>query len=67
LTNFLSNLTEAEGTSATILTSLGSDGFTVGANNNVNGSGNGIASWNWLANGTGVSNTDGKYYINSIS
>ena len=57
---FYGNLNEAEGTSATILTAIGSDGFSVGANNNVNGSGNGIASWNWLANGAGVSNTDGS-------
>jgi len=57
---FYGNLTEAEGTSATILTAVGSDGFSVGANNNVNGSGNGIASWNWLgANGTSA-NTDGN-------
>jgi hypothetical protein len=57
---FYGNLTEAEGTSATILTAVGSDGFTVGANNNVNQSSNGIVAWNWLANGAGVSNTDGS-------
>jgi hypothetical protein len=57
---FYGNLSEAEGTSATILTAIGSDGFSVGANNNVNGSGNGIASWNWKANGAGVSNTNGS-------
>jgi len=57
---FYGNLSEAEGTSATILTAIGSDGFSVGANNNVNGSGNGIASWNWKANGAGVSNTAGS-------
>jgi hypothetical protein len=56
---FYGNLAEAEGTSATILTAVGSDGFSVGANNNVNGSGNGIVSWNWKANGSGSANTDG--------
>jgi hypothetical protein len=56
---FYVNLNEAEGTSATILTAVGSDGFTVGANNNVNQSSNGIVAWNWLANGAGVSNTAG--------
>ena len=56
---FYVNLNEAEGTSATILTAVGSDGFTVGANNNVNESSNGIVAWNWLANGAGVSNTAG--------
>jgi hypothetical protein len=57
---FYVNLNEAEGTSATILTAVGSDGFTVGANNNVNENTKGIVSWNWLANGAGVSNTDGS-------
>ena len=56
---FYGNLNEAEGTSSSVLTAVGSDGFTVGANNNVNGSGNGIASWNWKANGTGSANTQG--------
>jgi len=52
--------TSAEGDFSSAFTSFDSDGFSVGANNNVNGSGNGIASWNWLANGTGVANTDGS-------
>jgi hypothetical protein len=56
---FYVNLNEAEGTSATILTAVGSDGFTVGANDNVNENTKGIVSWNWLANGAGVSNTAG--------
>ena len=57
---FYGNLNEAEGTSATILTAIGSDGFSVGANNNVNGSSKTYVAWNWLANGAGVSNTDGS-------
>ena len=53
------NATDAEDTRADSLTSFDSDGFTLGANAGVNGTGNTFASWNWLAGGTGVSNTDG--------
>jgi hypothetical protein len=51
---FYSNLTEAEGTNdpATILTAFGSDGFTVGANNNVNQSSNDIVAWCWKESAT---------------
>jgi hypothetical protein len=42
------------------LTAFGSDGFTVGTNTRINGSGNSMVAWNWLgANGT-ASNTDGS-------
>jgi hypothetical protein len=41
------------------ITTLDSDGFTLGSNDNVNGSSDNLVSWNWLANGAGVSNTDG--------
>ena len=59
----LTNSTNAEATDAQQLQSFDSDGFTVGTNGNVNGSGNNIVAWNWLAaNGT-ASNTDGS--INS--
>ena len=37
-----------------------SDGFTVGNNNAINGNGNNLVSWNWKANGSGSSNTDGS-------
>lgn len=48
-----------EATISTSLTAFGSDGFTLGGNDTVNGSDN-YASWNWLANNTsGSSNTDG--------
>jgi hypothetical protein len=52
--------TDAETTTATSLTAFGSDGFSVGSNLRVNQSSNNIVSWNWLANGAGVSNTAGN-------
>ncbi len=55
-----SDATNAESTSAQSLTSFDSNGFTVGTDNTVNGSSDGIVSWNWKAGGTGVSNTDGS-------
>ena len=55
-----SNRTDAEGNYPSALSSFDSDGFTVGNNGDTNGNGNGIASWNWKANGAGVSNTDGS-------
>jgi len=41
------------------LTSFDSDGFSVGADTDVNGSARTMVAWNWKANGAGVSNTDG--------
>jgi hypothetical protein len=59
-----SNLTNAEQTDSNIITSLNADGFTVGNNSTGTGSTNQdgytYASWNWKANGAGVSNTDGS-------
>jgi hypothetical protein len=54
-----SSSTSAEGTSANQLTSFDSDGFTTGSSGGTNQSGQTYAAWNWKANGTGVSNTDG--------
>jgi len=55
-----SNLTNAE-TTTTNFSSIDSDGFTVTTNSTpYNASGQTYASWNWLAGGTGVSNTDGS-------
>ena len=56
-----SHTTNAEGTLNTIL-SLDSDGFTVGTGNgyDVNKNGESIVAWNWKANGTGASNTNGS-------
>ena len=55
-----SNLTNAEQTSAGMLTAFGSDGFSLGNGNDVNDNGQTYASWNWKANGAGSSNTDGS-------
>jgi hypothetical protein len=52
--------TDAETTDANSLTAFGSDGFSVGSSLRLNQSTNNIVSWNWLANGAGVSNTDGS-------
>lgn len=50
----------ADDTRSTGLTAFNSDGFTVGSDNNANGSSNTYVAWNWLANGAGVSNTQGS-------
>jgi hypothetical protein len=49
-----------DGSTLGYVSSVGSDGFTVEAGGCANASGNNYVSWNWLANGTGVSNTDGS-------
>jgi len=55
-----SNLTNAEGTDSQIVSSIDSDGFSVGNRTYSNGSGNSLVSWNWLASNTTASNTDGS-------
>jgi hypothetical protein len=52
--------TDAETTDANSLTAFGGDGFSVGSSLRLNQSTNNIVSWNWLANGAGVSNTAGS-------
>ena len=54
-----SNGASTEGTVANSLTSFDSNGFSLGANGDVNGSTFPIVAWNWKAGGTAVSNTDG--------
>jgi len=54
------NSTNAESTATTGITSWDSDGFSLGDNGDTNSNTNNFASWNWLAGGTGVSNTDGS-------
>jgi len=55
-----SNTTTGEQTFAQGLTSFDSDGFTVGTDGDLNGSGNNIVTWNWKAGtGQGSANTDG--------
>jgi len=59
--NYLnSNTNYSEQTSAPTLTAFGADGFTVGSSSDLNGNGNNIVSWNWLASNTTASNTDGS-------
>jgi hypothetical protein len=56
----MSNTTEAEVTFTTMLTSFDSDGFTLGDNVGINGSGYTNVAWCWKAGGAAVSNTDGS-------
>jgi hypothetical protein len=55
-----SNTTGAENTEATAVTSFDANGFSLGANNEVNTQNDAYVAWNWKANGTGVTNTDGS-------
>ena len=56
----ISNGNNAEATDAQLLTQFDTDGFTVGTNGGVNGSGDAYVGWQWKANGgTTSSNTDG--------
>ncbi len=54
-----SNNSDAEGTDATLIKSFDSDGFTLG-NGSLNQSAKNFVAWNWLAGGSGSSNTDGS-------
>jgi len=54
-----SNATNAENLDY-LITSLDADGFTVDINVAVNKSGFPFVAWNWKANGSGVSNTNGS-------
>lgn len=56
----LTNTTNAESTYTTYITAFGSDGFTVGNDGDVNGSGKTYVSWNWKAGGSASSNTNGS-------
>jgi len=55
-----SNVTNAESSPSGGVQSLDSDGFTVGTEGGVNDNGGSFVSWNWKANGSGVSNTNGS-------
>jgi hypothetical protein len=52
-------LNNYSGDAAQILTTFNTDGFSLGTDAAVNASGSTYVSWNWLAGGTGVSNTQG--------
>jgi hypothetical protein len=54
-----SNNTNAEATAANTLTAFNSDGFSLGNEAGFNENGSTFCSWNWKANGAGVSNTSG--------
>jgi len=54
------NDTNAEFTDTDRLTSFDSDGFSLGADANVNTNSATYVAWNWKAGGTAVSNTDGS-------
>jgi len=58
-----SNNTNAEITDINRLVSFDSDGFSYGTSSNLYVSGTNSVAWNWKANGSGVSNTNGD--INS--
>jgi len=58
-----SDAASAEDTNATTLTSFDSDGFSLGSHVSVNETGKNMVAWQWKANGSGSSNTDGS--INS--
>lgn len=55
-----SHLSYGEATDTDRLQSFDSDGFTLGTDVIVNKSSQTFVSWNWLAGGTAVSNTDGN-------
>ena len=55
-----SDRTAAEATVTNGLTAFGSDGFTVGADANVNDNGDSHVAWNWLAGGSASSNSNGS-------
>ena len=55
----LSNNASAETNFTNGVTSFNADGFTVATSNWSNENGQTRVAWNWKANGTGVSNTDG--------
>jgi hypothetical protein len=55
----ISSSTAAEATTTDELTAFGSDGFTLGANTDVNGTGFNYVAWNWNAGGSNATNTSG--------
>ena len=68
VTNYIhSNTTAAQNSNAATLTAFGSDGFTVGANNSVNKSGEPLVSWNWKGGTTSGIATNGDTDITPSS
>jgi hypothetical protein len=61
ITNFLSsNNTSVEGSTAGVITSVNSNGFSVGSITNVNQNTNALVGWQWRGGGTAVTNTAGS-------
>ena len=58
--NLASDLTNAENTESTYVTSFNSDGWSIGSNTDVNASSSSMVAWTWLASNTTASNTDGS-------
>jgi hypothetical protein len=56
----ITNATDAEETQTGDMSAFVTDGVTLGGGNITNASGATYAMWNWLAGGTGVSNTQGS-------
>jgi hypothetical protein len=56
----ISNSTGAEATETQTLTAFTSNGFSLGTDAGVNGSGTTYVGWAWKANGAGLTNTDGS-------
>jgi hypothetical protein len=55
------NLTNVEDTNASqAITSWTSTGYNIGTDTGINNNGSSYVAWNWLAGGTGVSNTQGS-------
>jgi hypothetical protein len=54
------NGTDSELTLTNFLTAFTSDGFSIGTDNNPNGSGNGVVGWTWDAGTSTVTNTAGS-------
>jgi hypothetical protein len=58
--SIFSNNTNAEVTDTDALTAFNSNGFTMGAKADINGSGTTYVGWQWKANGSGSTNTSGS-------
>ena len=56
----ISNQTAAENTESNCLNSFDTNGFTLGSNTGLNANGEAHVAWNWKANGSGSSNTNGS-------
>jgi len=55
-----SDSTDADTSPGTpVVTAFNSNGFTIGANGTVNATGESFVAWQWKANGSGVTNTNG--------